>query len=79
MTLKKFGSPTKIIICKKGAMAFDPNILVREIVKKWGKRPITIDQIHEAAKALGIIDYNSEDMNTVINLLQSSGVPVEKA
>ena len=79
MPLNKFGAPAKIKVLKKGDLSFDPNILVKEIKDTWGQRPITIDQIHEAVKALGVVDYNSEDMNAVINLLQSSGVPVEKA
>ena len=76
MTLKKVGSPEKIQVVKKSALSFDPNLLVKKIVETWGKKPITIDQIHEAAKAMGIIDYNSEDMNNVVHLLESSGINV---
>ncbi len=77
MTLKKVGSPEKIQLIKKGALSFDPNLFVKKIVETWGKKPITIDQIHESAKAMHIIDYNSEDMDNIIHLLESSGINVQ--
>lgn len=77
MTLNKVGTPIKIQLIKHGAMAFDPNLFVKKIVEIWGKKPITIDQIHESTKSMGIIDYNSEDMSNIIHLLESSGIDVQ--
>ena len=77
MKLNKVGSPIKLQLVKKGAMSFDPNLFVKKIVETWGRKPITIDQIHEAAKAMGIIDYNSEDMDNIVHLLESSGIDVK--
>ena len=77
MTLKKIGSPEKIQLIKKGSLSFDQNLFVKKIVETWGKKPITIDQIHESAKAMGIIDYNAEDMDNIVHLLESSGVSVQ--
>ena len=79
MSLKKVGAPIKLQLVKKSALAFDPNLFVKKIVETWGKHPITIEQIHEAGKSIGIIDYNSEDMDNIVNLLQSSGVDVQNA
>ena len=77
MSLKKIGSPAKIRVVKEGEFAFDPNIIVKEIQKKWPNSEISTDQVHEAVKSLGIINYNSEDMNEVLRLLDSVGISVK--
>ena len=77
MALKKIGSPEKIKVMKEGDFAFDPNIIVKEIQKKWPNSEISVDQVHEAVKSLGIINYNSEDMNEVLRLLDSVGISVK--
>jgi len=77
MALRKIGSPQKIRIVKEGEFAFDPNIIVKEIQKKWQNSEISVEQVHEAVKSLGIINYNSEDMNEVLRLLDSVGISVK--
>lgn len=77
MSLKKIGSPEKIKIVKDSGFSFDPNIIVKEIQQKWPNLDISTDQVHEAVKSLGIVDYNSEDMNEVLRLLDSVGIAVK--
>jgi hypothetical protein len=77
MALKKIGSPEKIRVMKEGEFSFDPNLIVKEIQKKWPNSEISVDQVHEAVKSLGIINYNSEDMNEVLRLLDSVGIAVK--
>lgn len=78
MTLKKIGSPERIKVLKMtGSLAFDPNLVAKHIKDTWHNPTITIDQLHEAVKAMGIVDYTSDDFNEVINLLKSSGVEVK--
>jgi hypothetical protein len=75
--LKKIGSPERIKVVKMSALAFDPNLVVKHIKETWKQSTISKDQLHEAVKALGIINYNPEDITEVINLLNSSGVTVQ--
>ena len=77
MALRKIGSPEKIKVVKESAFAFDPNIIVKEIQKKWPNSEISTDQVHEAVKSLGIVDYATEDMNEVLRLLDSVGISVK--
>jgi len=77
MALRKIGSPSKIRVVKEGGFAFDPNIIVKEIQEKWPNSEISTDQVHEAVKSLGIVDYSSDDMNEVLRLLDSVGISVK--
>ncbi len=77
--LQKKGYPEKIVQVisnKTGTLSFDPNLLVKLIKDKLNQPEISLDQLHEATKSAGVIDYTSEDMNHVIELLQSSGITV---
>lgn len=77
MALNKIGSPEKIKVVTTGALAYDPNLIVKKIKETWKQPTITKDQLHEAVKSLGIINYNPEDLTEVINLLNSSGIAVQ--
>ncbi len=77
MSLKKIGSPEKIHVVKDSSFSFDPNLIVKEIQKNWHNQVISVDQVHEAIKSLGIVDYNSEDMDKVLRLLNSVGIDVK--
>jgi len=81
MVLQKRGYPEKILQVmsnKTGALGFDPNLLVKLITDKLDRTEISLDELHEAAKSAGVVDYSSDDMNHVIELLQSSGITVSK-
>jgi hypothetical protein len=73
--LNKFGSPEKITKVT-GSFTFDPNLIVFMLKEKVIDKKITLDQLHEAVKSVGVIDYSSEDMGNLIRLLQSSGISV---
>lgn len=75
MAISKFGSPESINVVKSG-LSFDPNIVVKQLQGKVKNGSITLDQLHEAVKSIGIVDYTSEDMNRLIGLLKSVGIAV---
>lgn len=76
MAIRKIGSPEKIHTITT-ALQFDLNLAVKKI-KDTHKRPnITIDELHEALKALGITNYSSEDMSEIHRLLKSVGISVQ--
>lgn len=77
MSLNKIGSPEKIRVIKDGALAYDPNLIAKKIKETWKQPTISKDQLHEAIKSLGIINYNPEDLTQIINLLNSSGIAVQ--
>ena len=79
MTLKKIGSPEKIkVVNVESALALDLHLAVKHIKDSWTAPTITLDQLHEKLKAIGIIDYQQADMTEVINLLNASGLTVQK-
>lgn len=75
MTISKFGSPADIKVVQSG-LTFDPNIVVKQLQDKVKNGSISLDQLHEAVKSIGIVDYTSEDMNRLISLLKSVGIAV---
>ena len=75
MTLKKIGSVEKITKIES-SLALDPNIVVKEIEKSWKTRKMTIDELHDAVKSMGVIDYADEDLRAVIELLTSVGFEI---
>jgi len=76
MAIRKIGSPEKIHTITN-ALAFDINLAVKKIKDTHQKPNITIDEVHEALKALGITNYSSEDMAEVTRLLKSVGITVQ--
>lgn len=76
MAIKKIGTPQKIHTITT-SLTFDTNLAVKKIKDAFKGQDITIDQIHESLKALGITNYSSEDMDEVVRLLHSSGVTVK--
>lgn len=77
--LKKIGSPEKLTIIKQSAFQFDVNLITKLVKDKVQDGKISLDQLHEAVKSLGILEYSSEDMNSLIGLLQSSGVSISNS
>jgi hypothetical protein len=79
MALKKIGSPEKInVVGLNGALSLDPHLAAKRIKETWTAPTITIDQLHEKLKSLGVVDYSSEDMSKIINLLNSTGLKVQQ-
>jgi len=83
MSLRKVGSPEKLEIInnskKISGLSLDPNIFVKEVSESLGKeKSLSLDQLHEKAKAMGIVDYDENTMDHVIRLLQSIGVKITR-
>ncbi len=76
MAIRKIGSPEKIHTIAS-ALAFDVNLAVKKIKDTHKKPNITIDEVHEALKALGITNYSSDDMQEITRLLKSVGITVQ--
>ncbi len=75
MPLNKIGSAVKITKIES-SLALDPNMVVKEIEKSWKTRQMTIDELHDAVKSMGVIDYADEDLRAVIELLTSMGFKI---
>jgi len=78
MSIKKTGSPVKIIRITESALSLDPNLIVTKLKEKYPAKSFSLDQLHEALKSIGVIDYSSNDLQHLIDLLQSSGIKVVK-
>ena len=78
MALNKRGSPTKIKVVKNAAFAVDVNSLAERFLKDWPNKKITMDQIHNSLKSIGVINYSSEDMSVLTSRLQAIGFSIQK-
>jgi len=73
MSLSKRGSPNKIKIIKNAGFTIDPNFLSELILKQVPSKKLTMDQLHSALKSIGVVNYSSDDMNLLVDRLQSIG------
>jgi hypothetical protein len=78
MALSKRGSPTKIKVVKNASFAVDVNSLAERFLKDWPNKKITMDQIHNGLKSVGIVNYSSEDMSVLTSRLQAIGFSIQK-
>jgi hypothetical protein len=78
MALHKKGSPSKIKVVKNASFAVDVNSLAERFLKDWPNKKITMDQIHNGLKSIGIVNYSSEDMSVLISRLQAIGFSISK-
>ena len=78
MALKKQGSPTRIKVVKNASFAVDVNSLAERFLKDWPNKKVTMDQVHNGLKSIGIINYSSEDMSVLTSRLQAIGFTVGK-
>ena len=78
MALKKFGSAQTLKVVKNAAFAVDVNSLAERFLKDWPNKKITIDQIHNSLKSIGIVNYSSEDMSVLTSRLQAIGFSIQK-
>jgi len=78
MALNKRGSPNKLEVVKNASFSIDPNFLAQMILKQVPSKKLTVDQLHSALKSIGVNNYSSDDLNILIERLQSSGFEVSK-
>lgn len=78
MPLHKKGSPTKIKIVRNAGFTLDSNFLAEIILKQLPEKKITIDQLHNSLKSIGVDNYSSEDLNILVGRLQAIGFTVTK-
>ena len=77
MALHKTGSPAKIKVVKKSAFEIDINMLASLLLDQWQTQTISLNQLHEGLKSLGIINYTAEDMQELTGRLQAIGFTVK--
>ena len=78
MALNKRGSPNKIEVVKNAGFSIDPNFLAEMILKQVPSKKLSVDQLHSALKSIGVNNYSSDDLNILIDRLQSSGFELTK-
>lgn len=78
MALSKKGSPNKLKVVKNAGFSIDPNFLAEMILKQVPSKKLTVDQLHSALKSIGVNNYSSDDLNILIDRLQSSGFDLSK-
>ena len=76
MVLRKYGHPVKLDVIKSGAFAFDANLIAKKIEEAIPSKKLSINQLHESIKSLGITDYSSSDLGNLINLLKATGFSI---
>ena len=74
--LKKTGAKVKVEVIKQSGFSLDPNLIADKLDEKWPGKKISVDQLHEAVKSIGVIDYSDDDMSDLVGLLQSMGYSV---
>jgi len=75
--LNKTGSPTKLTVVKQGAFEVDLNLLASMLKEQWPDKTLTVNNLHEALKSIGIVEYKAEDMQELIGRLQAIGFVVK--
>jgi hypothetical protein len=77
MALNKTGSPTKLSVIKQSAFEVDINMLASLLLDQWQTQTISLNQLHEGLKSLGIINYSAEDMQELVGRLQAIGFTIK--
>jgi hypothetical protein len=78
MALKKIGSPVRIKLIKESSFAMDINVLTALIEKQSPTKAVSLDQLHNMVKSIGILSYTAEDMSSLVSRLQSVGFKIAK-
>lgn len=76
MALNKRGSPVKIKIVKDAGFTLDVNFLSEMILKQIPEKKLSMDQLHNALKSIGVVNYVADDMAILIDRLQAIGFSV---
>lgn len=77
MALRKIGSPVKLTVTKKSSFSINENVLAERFLQDWPSKSLTVDNIHEGLKQMGISGYQAEDLSSLINRLQAVGFSVK--
>jgi len=77
MALNKIGSPNKISVIKQSAFEVDLNLLASMLKEQWPDKTLTVNDLHEALKSIGIVEYKAEDMQELVGRLQAIGFTVK--
>lgn len=75
--LNKTGSPAKISIIKQSAFEVDLNLLAFMLKEQWPDKTLTVNDLHEALKSIGIVEYKAEDMQELAGRLQAIGFTIK--
>lgn len=78
MAMQKHGSVAKIKVVKQGSFTLDENYIAAQIEKQWPDKQITLDQLHDGLKSIGVVNYSSDDMNALVGRLQAIGFKISK-
>lgn len=78
MSLSKHGSPSKLKVVKNAGFSMDVNALAQQFLKQWPNKQVTMDQVHNGLKSIGIIDYQAEDFSELLSRLQAIGFTISK-
>lgn len=78
MALSKRGSPNKIKVVKNAGFQIDPNFLAQMILKQVPSKKLTVDQLHSALKSIGVNNYDPDDLNILIDRLESADFTISK-
>jgi hypothetical protein len=74
--LNKIGTPNKLQILKQSAFEVDLNVLASVISDKYPEKKLSINDLHEILKTLGVTDYKAEDMQELVGRLHAVGITV---
>lgn len=77
MPLNKVGSPQKLKIVKNAGFTVDVDALAELFLKQWPEKQVTIDQIHNGIKSIGVNNYSSEDLSELMGRLQAIGFSIK--
>jgi len=78
MALNKKGSPNRIQVVKCAGFTLDLNFLAEMILKQVPERSMTITELHSALESIGVVNYSSDDMSTLIGRLSATGFAINK-
>lgn len=76
MAINKIGTPNKISVVRQGAFNIDLNVLASVLKDKWPDKSLSLNDLHEALKTLGVTDYKSEDMQDLTSRLMAIGFKI---
>lgn len=75
--INKTGSPARINVVKRSAFEIDINMLASLLLDQWQTQTISLNQLHEGLKSLGITNYTADDMAELVGRLQAVGFIVK--
>lgn len=74
--INKIGTPESVVVGKTSSFVVDPNLLAAWIAQKIETKEVSVADLHDVLKGMGISDYESADMDALIVSLSAVGVVV---